>query len=163
LHRDHLASDDPLAGLLDSAWVDCALAANLFVALCRARGIPARMVSGFLLHRAFPAPHFWAEALLEGERWVPYDLGGWDYCEGDAADPEWGGFFRGRVDARFLAEVAPRGFTGWGSARPPNRWYRTFAPCEGGVDHLLHELPSREPFQADRLSLELLGPEAHSS
>jgi Transglutaminase-like superfamily len=163
LHRDHLASDDPLGGLLDSAWVDCALAANLFVALCRARGIPARMVSGFLLHRAFPAPHFWAEARLGGEGWVPYDLGGWDYCEGDSADPHWGGFFRGRVDARFLAEVAPRGFTGWGSARPPNRWYRTFAPCEGGVDHVLHELPSREPFQADRLSLELLGPEAHSS
>ena len=163
LHRDHLASIDPLAELLDSAWVDCALAANLFVALCRSRGIPARMVSGFLLHRAFPAPHFWAEALLEGDRWVPYDLGGWDYCQGSFAEPNWGGFFRGRVDARFLCEVAPRGFTGWGSARPPNRWYRTFAPCEGGVVHTLHELPSREPFQTDYLSLEVLGPEGHCS
>lgn len=49
--------------------------AVLFVACCRRTGIAARFVSGYL-----PAPpgerqhmHAWAEALLPGAGWVPYD------------------------------------------------------------------------------------------
>jgi hypothetical protein len=159
LHRDHLSATDPLGSLLSSAWVDCALAATVFTALCRMRGIAARVVSGFLLHRAFPAPHFWAEARLEEGRWVPFDLGGWDYCRGDPHDPAWGHFFCGRVDARFLAEVGPRNFTGWGSARPPPRWFRLFALRGDGVEHTLHALPDGELFQGDRIALTVLGPE----
>jgi hypothetical protein len=156
LHRDHLDGADRLGALLGTAWVDCALAANLFVAACRARGVPARIVSGFLLHRAFLAPHFWAEARLEQGRWVPFDLGGWDCCEGNPADPAWGGLFRGRVDARFLAEVAPRHFTGWGSARPPERWFRLFGVHGDGVRHTLHAFPGGDLFQGDELYLSVL-------
>lgn len=59
--------------------------AVLFVACCRRMGIAARFVSGYL-----PAPpgerqhmHAWAEALLPGAGWVPYDA-----TRGGLAGPE---------------------------------------------------------------------------
>jgi hypothetical protein len=47
--------------------------ARAFVTLCRAAGVPARMVTGFAVGRAMELkPQYWAEARL-GERWVPVD------------------------------------------------------------------------------------------
>ncbi len=85
---------------------------------------PARLVSGFLIHPANIGPHAWTEARLAPGLWVPFDFGSWCYSAGNPEDPQWGGFYRGRIDARFLAETAPREFTGWGSAPPPQSWYR---------------------------------------
>ena len=47
--------------------------AKVFVTLCRAVNIPARLVTGFELRHAEQAtPHVWAEAYRE-RRWVPFD------------------------------------------------------------------------------------------
>jgi hypothetical protein len=158
VHREHLDREDPLGGLLKSSWADCALFSTLFVAICRARGVPARLVSGFLLYQAEPSPHHWAEVLVEPGRWVPYDFGTWDYSAGDTRDPVWGAFFRERIDGRFTAEVAPRHFTGWGSARPPERWLRLQRLTGDRYEHTLRVLPSGELFQRDLVAVETLGP-----
>jgi len=53
---------------------DCTEYADLFVALVRAAGIPARHVSGYLANDAVDTPqHSWAEVYLKGMGWVPFD------------------------------------------------------------------------------------------
>lgn len=66
---------------------DCTEYASLVVALCRASGIPARLVGGYVSERSFVARpmeyHNWAEIWLEG-RWRVADaqLGRWLDAEG---------------------------------------------------------------------------------
>lgn len=158
VHRAALGRDDPLGGVLQNRLADCMLGSSLLVALCRARGIPARLASGYLLHPANLGPHSWAEVRLAPGLWVPFDYGSWCYCAGDASDPIWGRFFRGRIDARFLAEVAPRDFTGWGSAPPPERWFRLERLRGDRIEHTLHALPDGSLFRRDLLDLQIVGP-----
>ena len=49
--------------------------ARAMVALCRAAGLPARLVSGFVLHsREAATPHVWVEVYTRKEQgWQPYD------------------------------------------------------------------------------------------
>lgn len=53
---------------------DCTEYADLFIALCRANGIPARFCQGYLLE-AVPdtAKHDWAEVYTKQYGWVPFD------------------------------------------------------------------------------------------
>jgi transglutaminase-like putative cysteine protease len=53
----------------------CTEYSDLFVALCRAKGIPARVVKGFVTeHVNSPTPkHAWAEVYLKEYGWVPFD------------------------------------------------------------------------------------------
>jgi hypothetical protein len=157
-HRSDMDPSDPLGRLLGTRRADCMLGSSLLIALCRARGIPARLLSGFLLHPANIGPHSWAEVLLAPGQWVPFDFGSWCYCAGDPDDPAWGNFYRGRVDARFVAEVAPREFTGWGNAQPPEQWYRLESLDAGRIVHTLHALPQNRLFRRDVLDLRIVGP-----
>jgi hypothetical protein len=55
---------------------DCSEYSYLFVALCRAAEIPARVQAGFAFHRvgeALEDGHMWAEYYLENYGWVPVD------------------------------------------------------------------------------------------
>ncbi|UCE15541.1 MAG: hypothetical protein JSV12_06615 [Candidatus Bathyarchaeota archaeon] len=56
---------------------DCSEHSYLFVALCRAMGIPSRVVTGFAFN-SYSEPlsdgHMWAEYYLENYGWVPTDL-----------------------------------------------------------------------------------------
>jgi len=52
---------------------DCGQFSALFVAWCRAVGIPAREVVGAFVHVDVMNPHVWAEFYLEGTGWVPVD------------------------------------------------------------------------------------------
>jgi transglutaminase-like putative cysteine protease len=51
---------------------DCTEYADLLVALCRARGIPARVVEGVIADYSDVPRHAWAEAYVGG-RWLPLD------------------------------------------------------------------------------------------
>jgi hypothetical protein len=157
VHRGALDPADPLGSVVRLGWADCVLGSSLLVALCRARGIPARLLTGFLLHPANVGPHSWAEVNLGGGAWVPFDFGSWVYCAGDPRDPVFGRYFRGRVDARFVAEVAPREFTGWGSAVPPERWYRLERLRGDRIEHTLFALDGSALLRRDLIGLELLG------
>ncbi|MHC4223825.1 MAG: transglutaminase-like domain-containing protein [Planctomycetota bacterium] len=54
---------------------DCTEYADLFVALCRAKGIPARYCEGYMTYMpAGDTPkHNWAEAYLKGRGWIFFD------------------------------------------------------------------------------------------
>jgi len=53
---------------------DCTEYADLFVAVCRAKGIPARVVTGYTVRFDSESPkHNWAEVYLQGYGWVPFD------------------------------------------------------------------------------------------
>jgi hypothetical protein len=116
------------------------------------------VLTGFLLHPANLAPHSWAEVRLAAGHWVPFDLGSWAYCAGDLQDADWGRYYCGRLDARFVAEVAPRDFTGWGSAPPPANWFRLERLLGDKIEHTLYALPDASLARRDVLGLEILGP-----
>jgi Transglutaminase-like superfamily len=52
---------------------DCGQFASLFAALCRARGIPARLLVGTLLTPWIDSGHVWAELWVDGAGWIPAD------------------------------------------------------------------------------------------
>jgi hypothetical protein len=61
---------------LESSVGDCSEFSYLFVALCRAIGVPARVETGFafhLTHEDLEDGHMWAEYYLEDYGWVPVD------------------------------------------------------------------------------------------
>jgi transglutaminase-like putative cysteine protease len=63
-------------GLLKAGTGKCADFANLFVAICRAKHIPARPCNGFTtkpVTKDQTAFHRWAEVYLRGYGWVPID------------------------------------------------------------------------------------------
>jgi len=65
---------DPQGALhsLQTGQGDCTEFAALMTALCRAAGIPARMIEG-VTNRAGDEVHNWMEAYLPGLGWVPFD------------------------------------------------------------------------------------------
>jgi transglutaminase-like putative cysteine protease len=53
---------------------DCTEYSDLFVALCRARNTPARVVSGYTVRADVDtAKHNWVEVYMEDRGWVPFD------------------------------------------------------------------------------------------
>lgn len=53
---------------------DCTEFTDVFIALCRAKGIPARFCQGYLLDPVIDTPrHDWAEVHFEKYGWVPFD------------------------------------------------------------------------------------------
>ncbi|MFA5829074.1 MAG: transglutaminase domain-containing protein [Candidatus Gracilibacteria bacterium] len=58
---------------LKTRQVDCGGFDALFVSLCQACGIPARVVSGFLAGYKNNSMHAWAEFMLPNGVWVPVD------------------------------------------------------------------------------------------
>ena len=51
---------------------DCGFHAILFIALCRAAGIPAKWQSGWFITPYYAGPHDWAQVYVEG-KWYPVD------------------------------------------------------------------------------------------
>ncbi len=63
--------------VLENRYGVCDEITNLFIALCRALGIPARFVSGLSYSELYPekwSPHGWAEVYFPGHGWVPFDV-----------------------------------------------------------------------------------------
>jgi transglutaminase-like putative cysteine protease len=52
---------------------DCTEYTDLFVALCRAGGLPARHVTGYITSRGDTPKHSWAEVYTRRHGWVPFD------------------------------------------------------------------------------------------
>ena len=51
----------------------CTEYSDFFVALCRAKGIPARVVKGYVSEPVYLPQHAWAEVYLSECGWVPFD------------------------------------------------------------------------------------------
>jgi hypothetical protein len=157
LHPDALALDDPLGSVLDQPFVDCYAGSALIVGLCRARGIPARMVGGLCLDVDAPTNHFWAEVLLPPYGWFPIDLMSWELAAGDLGQTEWSRHFYGNLDYRLKSECLPRIFVGPVGVKLPPAWY-VLTHREAEVTEMDYRgLPDRSLFR-DRVRLvELTG------
>jgi hypothetical protein len=101
-HHEHLASTTALP-LEHSCWFDCVAGTWLYASAAQALGLPARVISGLILHSFGPAPHYWCEVFLEGG-WRPFDLYAWDLADGES---EWRDVFFGRLDCRLRFECLP--------------------------------------------------------
>jgi hypothetical protein len=129
-----LTGQAPVDWVLENGWCDCQLGAALLISLCRARGIPARLVGGHLLYRLAPTNHFWPEVWIDGQGWRPYDLLSWDLSQG-GRDPDWRDRFAGQVDARIVTQRFPLAFTGPMSVRFPAAWQMVQSRSkDGGID-----------------------------
>jgi len=133
LHYDQVDAASPCDWILDSGWFDCRMGSALFVALCRAHGIPARLVGGHLLYQMAPTNHYWAEVWIENQGWTPFDFLGWDLSLG-GRDREWRDHFFGRIDYRMITECLPREFTGPPGVPIPPAWCILQVPGPGGVE-----------------------------
>jgi hypothetical protein len=133
VHYDQVDPDAPGDWVLESGWHDCQLGSALFVALCRARGIPARIIGGHVLYRLAPTNHYWAEAWIEGRGWLPFDLLCWDLSAA-GRDREWRDHFAGSIDYRMVTQCLPKAFTGSMSVRLPSAWHMLQARAGEGVE-----------------------------
>jgi Transglutaminase-like superfamily len=133
VHYDAVASA-PSAGewALNSGWFDCRVGSALLASLCRARGVPARLLSGYLLYPAAPTFHFWVEVWLGPEGWTPFDLMGSDLSVGGRGTA-WRDHFAGRVDARMTTTCMPLRFTGSPGVRYPPLWRVVSSGIPGGA------------------------------
>jgi hypothetical protein len=122
VHYDRIDAADPYRGLLDEGWYDCRLGASLLAALCRARGVPARIVNGYVLYPAAPDIHTWLEVWIDGAGWRPFDLCCWE-LSARTAGRTWRDHFFGRIGARMAVERPPRLFAGTGDVRLPAAWH----------------------------------------
>jgi len=60
--------------VLENQHGDCGQVTLLFITLCRLNGIPARWLSGFMLHPNYENLHDWAEIFIDGKGWLPVDV-----------------------------------------------------------------------------------------
>jgi len=60
--------------VLENMHGDCGQVSLLFITLCRLNGIPARWLSGFMLHPNYENLHDWAEIFIDGKGWLPVDV-----------------------------------------------------------------------------------------
>lgn len=151
IHYDQVNPISPCDWTLDAGWFDCQLGSSLFVALCRARGIPARLAGGYLLYPATPSNHFWAEAWLEDRGWMAFDFIGWDIRRA-GGHPELEGRFFGRLDYRMACERLPRVFMGALGMPIPPAWTLLQVPKPGGVEIGLHDIRG-SPIYTDTIQL----------
>ena len=52
---------------------ECIEYADLFVAICRAKNLPARVIQGYTIESRLTPRHAWAEVYLRRYGWVPFD------------------------------------------------------------------------------------------
>ncbi|WP_413988988.1 transglutaminase-like domain-containing protein [Labrys okinawensis] len=111
IHYDQIDVRQPCDWALEAGLCDCQLASALFVALCRANNIPARLTGGYMLYRPAPANHYWAEAWIDDRGWTPVDFLSWDLSRG-GRDAQWRDRCFGRLDPRMTTQAMPLAFTG---------------------------------------------------
>jgi hypothetical protein len=123
---------------LENGWADCQQAAALMTALCRARNIPARLISGYVMNDDTPCHHYWAEAWIAERGWLPLDLNmSWNFANG-GREPAWRNYYRGRLDYRMKTERLPRLFNGTGSVRVPAACHRLTKLLDEGMELAFH-------------------------
>jgi transglutaminase-like putative cysteine protease len=133
IHHDEHAPVSRLDSIVTRGWFDCLAGSSLLAGLCRARGIPARVVNGFTLYEAIPSNHYWTEVLMPPFGWLGFDLASWDLAAG-RLDRRWSDHYFGQVDARMTYQRFPRQILGPPGVRFPQAWYSLPAVRDGGLE-----------------------------
>jgi transglutaminase-like putative cysteine protease len=157
IHYSDLPANAPGEWVLDNGWYDCQLGAALLVSLCRARGIPARIVSGHLLYRVQPISHYWAEVWFNEIGWRPFDLICWDLSTA-GQDQGWRNLFAGQIDYRAVTQCFPLAFTGPMSVRFSEAWHMIQVGAPQGVDIAFTDVADGSLIFRDKVLVENLGP-----
>ena len=76
---------------------DCGQVTLLYISLMRTLGIPARWISGWMLHPGAVNFHDWGAVYCEGTGWVPVDASFGRYA--NASDPEAQRFYNNGIDS----------------------------------------------------------------
>jgi hypothetical protein len=139
VHYDQVNTEAPGDWVLEHGWYDCQLGSALFVSLCRAQGIPARILSGHVTYRLAPGFHYWAEVWIDERGWTPFDFLAWDLSEA-GRNQSWRTSFVGSIDYRFVTQCFPLAFTGQMSIRLPQAWHLLNAPFGEGMEIRFTEL-----------------------
>jgi hypothetical protein len=151
VHYDQIPAEGPCDWIVQTGWYDCQLGSALFVALCRARGIPARVIGGHVLYRRAPTNHYWVEVWLEEKGWTPFDFLSWDLSLG-GRDLQWRDHFYGQIDNRMVTQVLPFEFTGAVGVALPNVWHILQTVKGSGVAISLGAV-NTEPLYSDIVSI----------
>jgi transglutaminase-like putative cysteine protease len=133
LHYDELDPSNPTDWVIETGWFDCQLGSALLVALCRARNIPARLVSGYLLYSASPSQHYWSEIWSDARGWVPLDTISSDLSV-RGRDASWRDYFFGCLDYRMKTQCLPRVFNQNPSMPFPPAWHMLARADGEGVE-----------------------------
>jgi hypothetical protein len=157
IHYDALDPTRPLDWVLERGWYDCQVGSALLAALCRARKIPARLVTGYMLHVTMPAFHTWMEAWIEGLGWLPFDLESWELSVG-GRDAAWRDHYFGQLDYRMVVERPPRLFGGLGAVRLPAAWHMLTAQNDRGATVWFEDLDTGALVYREDIEVENLGP-----
>jgi hypothetical protein len=153
VHYDEIDLARPAPWALENIWCDCQLGSGLLAALCRARGIPARLVAGYLMDADTPDRHYWAEAWIEERGWQPLDLSSsWSYSRG-GRDPAWRNYYFGQLDYRMKTEVLPHLFNGPGQLRFPPAWHQLSRLCDQGMEMSFHDSTNGALIHSDRVAI----------
>jgi hypothetical protein len=145
----------PCDWALDTRTYDCLLCSALMAALCRARGIPARMVTGHYLSRLCSARHAWVEIGIDGLGWAPLDILHHERRANDYPEHEdWWFHFKRRWDYRMVFERLPLTFTGPMSIRFPKLWTMVTLPDPRGTVIRHIDLADGSLIYQDRISVD---------
>lgn len=156
IHHEELDSRDPLGSLIRRGWFDCYAGAALLAALCRARGIAARIVSGLVLYPAVPFDHYWTEVWMPPYGWIPLDLFSWQLAGGRLEEVKWSCCFRGRLDLRMKTECFPHAVIGIPGVRVPPSWYLVPRLTAQGAQTSCFALPTRQLLYRDTVEVKRL-------
>lgn len=153
VNYDEIDLARPVGWTVENVWCDCQLGSGLLAALCRARGIPARVVGGYVMDPDTPYHHYWAEAWIEDRGWLPLDLYmSWYFSRG-GQDPAWRDYYFGRLDYRMKTEVLPRLFNGLGSLHFPPAWHRLSRLLDQGLEMSFHDSADGALIHRDRVAI----------
>jgi Transglutaminase-like superfamily len=152
LHYDELDPINPVDSVLEHGWFDCQMGSALMIALCRARGIPARMLGGYQLYRENPAQHYWSEIWTDARGWAPVDTMGWDISCVDR-DTAWRDLFFGRLDYRMKTQCLPRLFSQNPAMPFPPVWHVLIRAEGDGLEQAFFANDTGALVYGDRLSV----------
>lgn len=151
LHSECVAAPETVDWVLANRWFDCRIGSALLVALCRAKGIPARLIGGYLLWAA-PTEHYWIEAWLPDRGWTPFDLLAWDLSAG-GQDKDWRNVYAGAVDYRMKTQIFPDLFTGAPGVTMSAPWHRLARAIPQGVETRFVAVPDGKLLYADEITV----------
>lgn len=162
VHYDELSPEAPTDWVLETGWYDCQIGSAFFAALCRTRGIPARLLSGYSLYPPTPVYHYWSEVWLDGWGWMPFDLTSWALSAG-GRDVPWRNYFGGQLDYRMKTQTMPRFFTGNPTVRFPSAWHALPRLEREGASVGYVAVDSGIPIYRDHVSVLIHEPDAGST
>ncbi len=152
---DEVSLSAPGDWVLENGVYDCQLSAALLVSLCRANGIPARLVSGHYLHRLAPTNHNWIDVWLDGRGWTPLDILNRERERPEfAIGADWPEHFRRRGDYRLVTQTPPLAFTGPMSVRLPPAWLMLHTAGDPGVAITYLDIADASLIYRDTVSVE---------